>query len=120
MRRFARIRPVARDDTVISVYWSSMRTPFALWLFVLIVALPAIDSVYCPDGCTDSSRAAYGWHADGPSDRQACGLCVNAVAVHRAVVTGEPTQRFIPLPTAIPLESASVPRRSIDRPPRLA
>jgi hypothetical protein len=120
MRRFARNRSVARDDTVISVYWSSMRTPLAIWLLVLTVALPAIDSVYCPDGCTDSSRTAPGWRSGEAPDSQACGLCVNAVAVHRAVVTGEPTQRFIPLPPASPLENASIPRRTIDRPPRLA
>jgi hypothetical protein len=97
-----------------------MPRPLAVWLLLLIVALPAIDSVYCPDGCTDSSRSASGWHADEASDRQACGLCVNAVAVHRAVVTGEPTQRFIPLPSALALENVSSPLRSIDRPPRLA
>jgi hypothetical protein len=96
-----------------------MPRPLAVWLLLLTVALPAIDSVYCPDGCTDSGRSAMSWHADEASDRQACGLCLNAVAVHRAVVTCEPTQRFIGLPPAIPLENASIPRRSIDRPPRL-
>jgi hypothetical protein len=45
---------------------------------------------------------------------------VNAVAVHRAVVTGEPTHRFIPLPSALALDDVSILLRSIDRPPRLA
>jgi hypothetical protein len=97
-----------------------MRKPLAVWLLLLIVALPAIDSVYCPDGCTDSSRSAHGWHADEAPGRHACGLCVNAVAVHRAVVTGEPTHRFIPLPSALALDDVSILLRSIDRPPRLA
>jgi hypothetical protein len=97
-----------------------MRKPLAVWLLLLIVALPAIDSVYCPDGCTDSSRSAPGWHADEAPDHHACGLCLNAVAVHPAVVTGEPIQQFIPLPSALPLENVSIPLRSIDRPPRLA
>jgi hypothetical protein len=97
-----------------------MPRPLAVWLLLLIVALPAIDSVYCPDGCTDSSRSATGWHPDEASERQGCGLCVNAVAVHRAVVVGEPTERFIPLASALALENVSSPLRSIDRPPRLA
>jgi hypothetical protein len=120
MRRFAQIRPAPHGEMVISVYSSPMRGPIAIWLLLLTVALSAIDSVYCPDGCTDGGRSAIGWHADEGSDRQACGLCVNAVAVHRAVVTGEPTQQFLALPPAIPLENASIPRRSIDRPPRRA
>jgi hypothetical protein len=97
-----------------------MRGPLAVWLLLLTVALPAIDSVYCPDGCTDGSRSATGWHADDASDCQPCGLCVNAVGVHRAVVTGEPTQRFIPLASGLALENVSIPLRSIDRPPRRA
>jgi hypothetical protein len=120
LRRFAQIRRAAQGERVISVYSSPMRRPFAIWLLLLTVALPAIDSVYCPDGCTDSSPSAAGSHVDDASDCHACGLCENAVAVHRAVVTGEPTQRFIPLPPASPLENASIPRRSLDRPPRLA
>jgi hypothetical protein len=97
-----------------------MPRPLAVWLLLLIVALPAIDSVYCPDGCTDSNRAATAWHADEASDRQACGLCLNAVAVHCAVVTGEPAQQFILLPSALALENVSIPLPSIERPPRLA
>lgn len=120
MRDFAQIRRAARGATVISVYWSQMPRPLAIWLLLLIVALPAIDSVYCPDGCTDSGRSATRWHADEASDQQACGLCVNAVAVHRAVVTGEPAYAFIPLPSALAFEDLSIPLRSIDRPPRLA
>jgi hypothetical protein len=97
-----------------------MRRPFAIWLLLLTVALPAIDSVYCPDGCTDGSRSATGWHVDEAPECEACGLCVNAVAVHGAVATGQPAQRFIPLSSALALENVSIPLRSIDRPPRLA
>ena len=97
-----------------------MRRPVAVSLLLLIVALPAIDFVCCPDGCTDGSRSATGWHADQASDRQACGLCLNAVAVHCAVVTGEPAQQNIPLPSALALQNVSIPLPSIERPPRLA
>jgi hypothetical protein len=120
MRRFSQIRRAAHGERVISVYSSPMRESLAIWLLLLTVALPAIDSVYCPDGCTDSSRSAMSWHADEAADSQSCGLCVNAVAVHRAVAIGEPTQRFIPLASALALEDVSIPLRSIDRPPRRA
>ena len=94
--------------------------PLAICLLLLTVVLPAIDIVYCPDGCTENNRSAAAWHTNEVSTGQACGLCVNAVAVHSSVVVVEPAQRFIPLPSVIPPESVSIPLQSIDRPPRLA
>jgi hypothetical protein len=97
-----------------------MRQSLAIWLLSLIVALPAIDLVYCPDGCTDANGSAAVWHTDDASAQQACGLCLNAVAVDCSIVTAEPAQRFIQLSPAIALDHVSISLRSVDRPPRLA
>jgi hypothetical protein len=96
-----------------------MRASLAVWLLLLTVALPAIDFLYCPDGCTDTNRSAT-WHTHETSANRLCGLCVNAVAVHRAVVALDPRPRAIALPLAIVPDDVAIPLRSIDRPPRRA
>jgi len=94
-----------------------MRASLAVWLLLLIVALPAIDFVYCPDGCSDSNRSAT-WHTHETSADRLCGLCVNAVAVHRALAALDPIARAVSLPLVIVPDDVSIPPRSIDRPPR--
>jgi hypothetical protein len=81
------------------------------------VALPAIDFVSCPDGCSDSNRSAT-WHTHELSTDRLCGLCLNGVSVHPAVAALHPIARVMALPLAIIPDDVSIPLRQIDRPPR--
>jgi len=96
-----------------------MRAPLAVWLLLVIVALPAIDFVYCPDGCTAPNRSAS-WHTHETSADRLCGLCLNAVSVHRAIAALNHIPRAMALALAIVPDDVSIPLRPIDRPPRLA
>jgi hypothetical protein len=80
--------------------------------------LPAIDFVYCPDGCTDTNRAQCAWQSDVASANGVCGLCVNAVAVRCAMMPVQPVQRLTPIGATAVFDLASIPPHAIDRPPR--
>ena len=97
-----------------------MRRLITAFLLVLIAGLPAIDVLYCPDGCTDGGRPALTSNTDEAANEQGCGLCTNAVAVHSPVMTTEPRQEFVPLYEAIAPANPAISLRSIDRPPRRA
>jgi hypothetical protein len=95
-----------------------VRRLFAICAIASVGVLPAIDFVYCPDGCTDTNRAQCAWQSDVASAIGACGLCVNAVAVHCAVMPVQPVQRLTPLGAAAVFDLASILPDAIDRPPR--
>jgi hypothetical protein len=87
-------------------------------LAVFLAILPAIDSVACPDGCTDAGRIECGWQTEASPTLDACGLCLNAVAVRCAVSPVEPVQRVTPGGSFAVFHLLSFPPRSLDRPPR--
>jgi hypothetical protein len=95
-----------------------MRWILAVCLIASVGALPAIDFVYCPDGCTNANRPQCAWQTDAGIGNGACGLCVNAVAVHGAVMPVQPIDRLTRLGTPAAFDPASIPPHSIDRPPR--
>jgi hypothetical protein len=95
-----------------------VRRLFAICAIASLGVLPAIDFVYCPDGCTDTNRAQSAWRTDVASATGACGLCVNAVAVHCTVMPVQPVQRLTPLETTTVFDLAWIPPDVIDRPPR--
>jgi hypothetical protein len=92
----------------------------AIWAIASLGVLPAIDFVYCPDGCTETNLARSAWQTDVAAANGACGLCVNAVAVRCALIPVQPVQRLTPLGTTAVFDLASIPPDSIDRPPRCA
>jgi hypothetical protein len=85
---------------------------------LLIFTLPAIDLVYCPDGCTDADRTSYGWQRDGASRGDTCGLCVNAVAVTSGWTYSPPARRLQTVVAILAPGFLSALPRSIDQPPR--
>ena len=100
------------------VYCQAVRRLFAICAIASLGVLPAIDFVYCPDGCTDTHPAQGAWQTDVASANGACGLCVNGVAVPCAVMPVQRVQRLTPLGTTAVFDLASIPPDAIDRPPR--
>jgi len=96
----------------------TVRTTIAMCLLLLIFTLPAIDLVYCPDGCTDADRTSYGWQSDGASRGDTCGLCVNAVAVTSGWTYSPPARRLQTVVAILASGFLSALPRSIDQPPR--
>ena len=86
----------------------------------LMAILPALDVVYCPDGCGNANRPECAWHADTASTSESCGLCLNGIAVRCSVVRVDPVRRLIPIPVDPASDLVSIPPRSLDRPPRCA
>ncbi|HEV8209802.1 MAG TPA: hypothetical protein VGP77_06755 [Vicinamibacterales bacterium] len=87
-------------------------------LFVLMVLLPAVDSVYCADGCADAGRTRCAWQTDVSAAADGCGLCLNGLAVSSPPPPIVPTRRIQPAPA--PRISGLIPSipRPIDQPPR--
>jgi hypothetical protein len=102
---------------VMPIYWSIVRTMLAACLLVLIATLPAIDLIYCPDGCAEAGRARSEWQSD-VSPAGACGLCLNGVAVSIAPPSVMPVRRFQPGIVTFAISPASIFPRVIDQPPR--
>jgi len=93
---------------------------FAAMVIALLVLLPAVDTVVCPDGCTDvihhsltvergTNRAAGG----------ACGLCLNARFAPCDTAFVEGLTGETPMIVAVSVDSPVGIVRVIDRPPRL-
>jgi len=86
-------------------------------LLILLVALPAMDVVSCPDGCTDVTHGCAsletGVHASG-----SCGFCPNALAVHGGWPILVGIARLAALSAAPASRVLSLAPPSIDRPPR--
>jgi hypothetical protein len=80
--------------------------------------LPAIDAVYCPDGCTDANQPRCTWQANVCGASGSCGLCINAVALHCALVSVDAVERLTVIGTTVAFGLVSVPPRAVDRPPR--
>jgi hypothetical protein len=91
---------------------------FAICLIVAFGALPAIDAVYCPDGCTDANQPRCVWQTDASCVNGACGLCINGVAVHAAFASVDAVQRLTATRTVVTFGLISIPPRAVDRPPR--
>ena len=96
----------------------ALRKICAACLFVLMAMLPAIDTVYCPDGCSDAGRAWSTWQRDVATAAGGCGLCLNGVAVSSPAQYSPPTRRVQPVPTAHLGSFVLTVPRPIDQPPR--
>ena len=85
-------------------------------LFVLMALLPALDTVYCSDGCADASRTQCSWQTDAAAN--GCGLCLNGLAVSTPPPHAMATRRTQPAPA--PRLGGLIPSipRPIDQPPR--
>jgi hypothetical protein len=95
-----------------------MKRVCAVALFALIAVLPAIDAVYCPDGCTDADRDAPSCQANASGAHGDCGLCVNAVAVQFAIPRVAPLSHPIAIEKPSPTMIVKIAPRLVDRPPR--
>ncbi len=88
-------------------------------LLTLVVALPAMDALSCPDGCTDAVHAHASLetvvHASG-----SCGFCLNALAVHGDWPNLVSITRLVVLSAVPASHVSSLAPPSIDRPPRRA
>jgi hypothetical protein len=61
---------------------SAVRTVSVLLLVVVMAVLPAVDVVFCPDGCADAGRTRCAWQGGlSTAAGGACGLCLNGLAV---------------------------------------
>ena len=91
----------------------------AIVLLTLVVALPAMDALSCPDGCTDAVHAHASLetvvHASG-----SCGFCLNALAVHGDWPNLVSITRLAVLSAVPASHVSSLAPPSIDRPPRRA
>jgi hypothetical protein len=96
-----------------------VRRALVVCLLVLIAVLPAIDIVYCPDGCADAGdRARCTWQNDVSGQIDGCGLCVNGLAVSSPAPYVAPVQRIQPWPAPPATDFVGTIPRPIDQPPR--
>jgi hypothetical protein len=98
----------------------TVRRLFVACLLALLALLPAVDSVYCPDGCSDSGRTRYAWQTDVSAAADGCGLCLNGVAVSSPPQHVAPAQRIHPAPEPRMNGAVLSIPRPIDQPPRLS
>lgn len=108
-------RPCSNRDT--RILFVAVSRVVSIVVLILLIALPAIDAVSCPDGCTDVAhgRASIetGVHASG-----SCGFCLNALAVRGDWPTLTGIARLARL-SAVPASHVlSLAPPPIDRPPR--
>jgi hypothetical protein len=87
-------------------------------LLVLMALLPAVDSVYCADGCADAGRTRCAWQSDISAAADGCGLCLNGLAVSSPPPHVVTTRRIQPAPAPRVSGLMSAIPRPIDRPPR--
>jgi hypothetical protein len=87
-------------------------------LLALIVLLPAVDAVFCPDGCAEAGRTRCAWQTDLSAAADGCGLCVNGVAVHGAPPYIAPSQRIQAARAPRAIGAVLTVSRPIDQPPR--
>ena len=107
-----RWRPSFEVDSV------AMRALAAVVLLAALVAVPPLDLISCPDGCTDSS-ATTRMPKEGSCRHQAgCGACQNGLALHIDAIRAEPVLELIPVTDLQKPRGASVRPQSIDPPPK--
>jgi len=86
-------------------------------LAVLLAVLPAIDTVACPDGCSRPVHVASVWH-QRDARAGACGLCLNASFVHRALVVVLDSARVVFTRPSSTRACVSPADRPLERPPK--
>ena len=88
-------------------------------LLTLMAVLPAIDVVYCPDGCTDAGRTQSAWHGHVVGHAgSGCGVCMNGVAVSSPAPYVAPAQRTQSLAAPRARRPVRTMPRQVDQPPR--
>jgi len=95
-----------------------VRRFFVACLFVLMALLPAVDSVYCADGCADAGRTRCAWQTDVSAGADGCGLCLNGLAVSSPPPHIVPARRIQPALAAVISSLIPAIPRPIDQPPR--
>lgn len=112
-------RQTTVNGRVARILFVAVSRAAAIVLLALLVALPAMDAVSCPDGCTDAVHAHASLetvvHASG-----ACGFCLNALAVHADWPILVSITRLAVLFAVPASHASSLAPPSIDRPPRRA
>ena len=100
---------------------SRVRRIVATLLVAFIALLPAVDSLACPDGCSNPMRVQTRLDRDGAAvPAAACGLCLNASFVHRNPGLALRCERILTVIAERPIAIVSVAPRQIERPPRPA
>ena len=112
--RRTRCRGVARHDR-----FGATRRAIAIALLGLIGLLPAVDTVACPDGCSNAVHATAGWQTtDACAIASACGLCVNAFFVRRDVIVARRCDCVVAMLVVAAPDLPATVLALIERPPR--
>jgi hypothetical protein len=98
-----------------------VRRAIAVYLFAVLAGLPAVDFVYCPDGCAEAGASQHALQGGASADHDGCcGFCLNGIAVSQAALHLLPARRLrIVAPFVAPPFLSSAPP-ALERPPRLA
>jgi hypothetical protein len=90
------------------------------YLLAVLALLPAVDVVYCPDGCGSATRSPSVCQTARTSTDDGCGFCLNAVAISQPPLYVPPVRRHQSVVSLIvPSFVASAPP-ALERPPRVA
>ena len=104
-----------------SAYTAPVRRLAAVAVLVVIAVLPVIDSISCPDGCTDALHATSSWeHSERCGGTGGCGVCLNASYVQRDAFLVVPLNRIVGITAARISQLPSPDSDSVERPPRIA
>jgi hypothetical protein len=97
-----------------------MNRTVAACLLAISALLPAIDVVYCPDGCGDDARTPCAWQVAAVSSHDDCGICLNGVAISQPPLYLPPVRRHHVVDPFITPSFVSSAPSALERPPRLA
>lgn len=100
-------------------YTDNVRRMLAAFLFVLAATLPVIDTVSCPDGCTEARHEFTSDDSETGSHSGACLLCAGGYGIAGAptpLIVGDSVSA-LSIPT--PPRTISNTPTSLDQPPRL-
>ena len=97
-----------------------MRRTVAILIVALFGALPVIDTVACPDGCTDATHSTASWErVENGAVVASCGLCLNAFFIHRTVMGVTRSERLVLTIVAGVIDSSTAAPHIVERPPRV-
>jgi hypothetical protein len=99
-------------------YTDAVRRTLIGFLLVLAATLPVIDTVSCPDGCTEGRHELTGRGSETGSHEGACLLCAGGYGIAN-IATAQIAFDFVsPLSVPAPPRIISKTPRSLDHPPR--
>jgi hypothetical protein len=95
-----------------------VRRGIAAILLVLTCTIPVLDTLACPDGCTNASRQVMGVASSDTVHEGTCVLCLGGYAVTVISQVMASSDRLSPLSVVPASGFISNTPSSLDRPPR--